>query len=86
MDKVQMTDEKVFETLKQYIEQGNCFTTEVRDILIAYKNSGGQKEMVQQMLEKFKGDNEDNDTIQDRVDDILDIVTAWCSPHMKVWN
>lgn len=80
-----MTVEKLLEALKPYITQGNCFTTAVRDILIHYKNAGGQKEMAQQILMQLKQDNPENAIIQDGVDDILDMVTGWCGPDRRVW-
>ncbi|SKA35951.1 hypothetical protein SAMN04488128_10427 [Chitinophaga eiseniae] len=80
-----MTAEKLLETLQQHIIQKSCFTTEVRDVLMAYKEAGGQQEIAQQILAQLKQDHQDNDSVQDCIDDILDMVTGWCTPDMKVW-
>jgi hypothetical protein len=46
-----MTDEELIKTLEKYIRNGNCFTTEVRNILVTYKNAGGLKENAQKLIE-----------------------------------
>ena len=38
LNTLQMTDEELLRTLETYILRENCFTTEVRDVLIAYKH------------------------------------------------
>lgn len=81
-----MTDEELIRTLEKFIRQQNCFTAEVRDILIAYKNGGGQQKTAQKLLEKLAIDFSDNELLQDRTYDILDIVTGWCNPEIRVWE
>lgn len=82
---VRMTDKELKTTLEKCVKQGNCFTTEVRDILIVYKNSGGLQEKAQEILEQIKIDSQNKEATQDSVDDILDIVTSWCGQNMRVW-
>nr|WP_295870341.1 hypothetical protein [uncultured Chitinophaga sp.] len=47
--------------------------------------AGGQQETAQQILVQLKHDNQGNDSVQDRIDDILDMVTGWCAPDMRAW-
>ncbi|MBO9731489.1 MAG: hypothetical protein J7623_22805 [Chitinophaga sp.] len=82
---MELTDEKLSEALKKFIAQGNCFTTVVRDILTDYKNSGGLKETAQQILMQLKNDYPHNEAVHDCIDDILDMITGWCQPGMRVW-
>ncbi|WP_337085139.1 hypothetical protein [Elizabethkingia anophelis] len=81
-----MTNEELTETLKKHITNGNCFTTEVRTILIAYKNAGGHQENAKTLLETLAIESSADELLQDRTYDILDIVTGWCSPEMRVWQ
>jgi hypothetical protein len=81
-----MTDEELIRTLEKFVRNGNCFTTEVRNVLVAYKNAGGLKENVQKLIEQLAMSFSDNELLQDRTHDILDIVTGWCNSEMRVWN
>ncbi|MDR6968178.1 hypothetical protein J2X31_002193 [Flavobacterium arsenatis] len=81
-----MTDEELIRTLEKYVRDGNCFTTEVRDILLAYKNAGGQQETAQKLIGQLAMNFSDNELLQDRTYDILDIVTSWCNYEMRVWD
>ncbi|WP_218620359.1 hypothetical protein [Flavobacterium sp. I3-2] len=82
-----MTNEELKITLEKFIRQsnGNCFKTEIRNILLIFKNTGGKQEIAKQILEQLKRDNQNNNIIQDGADDILDIVTGWCNSKMRVW-
>ena len=80
-----MTDKELRDILFELVKKGNCFTKEIRDLLIKYKNFGGQRDTAKQMLLKMKTENTSNETIQDGVDDILDIVTGYCVADMRVW-
>ena len=81
-----MTEEELIRTLEKYIKNGNCFTTEVRNILMTYKNAGGTKENAQKLLEQLALGFSDNELLQDRTYDTLDIVTGWCNSEMRVWD
>ena len=77
---------RIKKTLEKYIRNGDWLTTEIRNILISYKNRGGQKENAQKLLEQFALVFSDNELLQDRTYDILDIVTGWCNSEMGVWD
>lgn len=81
-----MTNTELQTALLEYVKKGNCFTTEVQKTLIKYRKSGGQQDTAKQILEDIKNTNPNNETIQDGVDDILDIVTGYCSVDMRVWK
>ena len=81
-----MTEEELIRTFEKYIILDNCFTIEVRDILITYRNAGGQQETAQKLIEQLTMNFSNNELIQDRAYDILDIVTSWCNPEMRVWD
>lgn len=81
-----MTNNELFYVLKNSIEQGGCFNKEIQNILFDFKNSGGQQETAQKLVEQLVVNYSDDETLQDRAYDILDIVTGWCSSEMRVWD
>lgn len=81
-----MTDKELQKILKEKIKQGDCFNKQVQNILFEYKISGGQQETIKKLLEQLAVDFSFDETLQDRTYDILDIVTGWCSPEMRVWD
>ncbi|MEW7280357.1 hypothetical protein ABW636_17335 [Aquimarina sp. 2201CG1-2-11] len=81
-----MTKQQLYKTLLEFSKQGNCFTQEVRTILLHYKNSGGTQDTVVSILKSIKKENLNNQTIQDGADDILDIATGYCGLDMLVWK
>ena len=81
-----MTEQRLQSTLLKFAKQGNCFTQEVRTILLNYKNSGGTRKTVISILNTIKNENSNNQTIQDGADDILDIATGYCNAAMRVWE
>ena len=81
-----MTNNTFIKAVQQYTEEGNCTINKDRELLLAFKKSGGTKETAKKLLEELAEDVSDNETLQDRVYDILDIVTGWCSAEVKVWK
>lgn len=81
-----MTDNHLKEILTKKIETGNCFTWEVRDVLVEYKRLGGEQKTAQKIVEALAVGFSNNEILQDRAYDILDIITGWCSPDMSVWK
>ncbi len=91
-----MTDENLHEILKKIIEKGNyyyqaieqlnSFNKQIHDILFDYKNSGGQQEAAQKIVEQIALTVSNNETQEDVAHDILDIVTGWCRPEIRVWD
>lgn len=81
-----MTDTGLQEILKEKIEQGDCFNKQVQNILFEYKISGGQQETAKKLIEQLAVDFSSDETLQDRAYDILDIVTGWCNPEMRIWD
>lgn len=81
-----MTDNELQETIKGKIEQGDCFNKQIQNVLFNYKLSGGQQETAKELIEQLAVDFSDDEVLQDRAYDILDIVTGWCSPVMRVWD
>jgi len=81
-----MTDEKLFENLKHLVVHNNCFTSEMIEVLIEYKNSGGQQENAKIFVERLRTCFVDNECKDDIVLEILDIITGWCNPKLRIWN
>ncbi len=81
-----MTNEQLKYQLKTQIEQGDCFNKHVWQILIDFKNAGGEQESAKQILEQLAAHYANNETLQDRTHDILDMVTGWCNHKMRVWD
>ncbi len=81
-----MTDNHLKEFLTKKIETGNCFTWEVRNVLAEYKRLGGEQKTAQKIVEALAVGFSNNEILQDRAYDILDIITGWCSPDMSIWK
>lgn len=81
-----MTDKKFLEIIQNYIEKGDCHINKERDILLDFKSAGGKQETAEKLLKELALDLSDNQTLQDRVYDILDIVTGWCSSEIRIWK
>ena len=81
-----MTNQQLHKVLLGYAKECNCFTQEVRNLLLDYKKQGIQQDTIIQLLNTIKNEHPTNQTLQDGADDILDIVTGYCSAEMRVWE
>lgn len=81
-----MTNKEFIALVQEYIAEGNHHLNKDRDILLEFKKSGGTQEVAQKLLEELAFNLSDNETLQDRVYDLLDIVTGWCRPEIRVWK
>ena len=81
-----MTDEKLNEALKHFIQNGSDFQKEVIDVLLEYKISGGQQGNAQIIAENLRKQFHDNEGLEDKVLDILDIIVGWCKPELRIWD
>ena len=81
-----MTNKKFIEGVQQYIKEGNCNLHKDIEILLEFKKYGGTQEVAKKILETLALTLSDNEALQDRVYDILDIATGWCSAEVRVWK
>ena len=81
-----MTDKELQEILKEKIQQGDFFNKQIQSVLSDFINSGGQQEAAQKILEQLAIDFLGNKILQDSTYNILDIVTGFCNPEMRVWD
>ncbi len=81
-----MTDEDLLRLLSDYLKIGNYSPIQEHDLLLQYKNAGGTKEEAQKLVENLAEQMEEDQTLYDRAYDILDIITGWCNPKMRVWD
>jgi len=58
---------------------------QVVSTLRTYQNLGVARQEVQSALEALRSRAPD-ETTEDRILEIMDIVSGFCSPHMKVWD
>lgn len=79
-----MDREILKEKLLFYIAQGNGLSSEVRDLLIEFRNLGGHQADAEEIVKEIK--QESVEELQDHADDVLDIITGWCDSEMRVWN
>ena len=56
----------------------------IRNILEKYKNTGIQAGEVNLLLEELRR-NAGDEATEDRIAEVMDIVSGFCSPHMRVW-
>lgn len=52
--------------------------------MFTFKDSGGTQNIAIEILKKIKIKHPANQTLQDGVDDILDITTGYCNAAMRV--
>jgi hypothetical protein len=81
-----MTDNEFLKNIREEIEQGQGFSKKVQIFLIFYKNSGGQQETAKRLVEDLAEKLSENVNLQNKAYDVLDIITGWCSPDMRVWD
>ncbi len=81
-----MTDKELQKTLREKIEHGDCFNKEVQNILIDYKNSGGQQEDAEKLVEQLAVNFSSDEIFQYKTYEMLDIITGWGSYGMRVWD
>lgn len=62
------------------------FTKEVLEYLKRYKAKGGKQHRAEEILTAIKTQYVLISEWSDKVDDILDMVTGFCSPEWKVWE
>lgn len=61
----------------------------IRAILFDYANRGVESEEIGGLLSEFLRDVRENDLpdeLEDKILEVLDIVTGFCPPFLKVWN
>lgn len=80
-----MSNNEILEALGNYAQTGNCFTRQTSDLLRKFKNNGGTKDAVKAYLDILSSKNKDNQQLQAGIEDILDILSNWCVPEMRVW-
>lgn len=81
-----MTNTQLIEELQKQLVGEKWSMQGVYQLLKDYKASGGQKDTVQELVERLATSFSDNETLQDRAYDVLDIITGWCSPALCVWD
>ncbi len=72
-----------FQTLTDFILTGATLT-ECRSFLLDYKQSGGDKKTLYQYLEQLR--KTVNSETEDRILEIMDIVSGFCSKNLRVWD
>lgn len=56
----------------------------LRTILKHYADQGGNKEEAYSILQKLRVEAV-NDLVEDRILELMDIVSGFCSPHQRIW-
>jgi hypothetical protein len=57
---------------------------DARTLLVQYRDKGFSQKSVESLLKQMK--HESPEAIQDRIDELLDLVVGFCSPHLKIWQ
>lgn len=81
-----MTDKELQEQLNKLIRKDDFFIKDVHAVLVEFKTSGGQQQNAKKCVEQLATDLSNNENLQDRAFDILDIVTGWCQQELKIWE
>lgn len=73
--------------LKYRIEEGvtqNIDFHEFRKVLLLFKEEGGSQEDALLILEDLR-QNVKNQKVEDKILEIMDLVTGWCKADLRVW-
>ena len=70
------------EEIRKSLEKSEDLST-IREVLIRYKTSGGKRDKAYAELKDLQ--NAINPYHEDRLLEIMDIVSGFCSSHLKVW-
>jgi hypothetical protein len=57
-----------------------------KDILIRFKNSGGNQHQAKNVCEKLRIVYAQNEILEDKVLNTMDIAVGWCNPEMNIWD
>ncbi|AQX06779.1 hypothetical protein BAX97_04100 [Elizabethkingia meningoseptica] len=79
-----MDREILKEKLLFYIAQGNGLSGEVRDLLMEFRDLGGHQADAEAIVKEIK--QESAEELQQHADDVLDIISGWCTSEMRVWG
>lgn len=55
----------------------------IREILLKYRDKGFSAISVNELLGSMRGDADDE--LEDRILEVMDIVTGFCAPALEVW-
>ncbi|KOS62212.1 hypothetical protein FJQ98_17350 [Lysinibacillus agricola] len=58
---------------------------DLHKILKEYKDAGGKQNDAYAVLESLRGDLKD-DSSEDILLELLDVVIGFCSPHIRIWD
>jgi len=84
--------EKMIDTLDRHLIaaiKDEADLSSIRAILLKYKNSGIPSEHIGELLSEFLEQVRESVLLvelEDKVLEVLDIVTGFCSPSLKVWD
>lgn len=81
-----MTEHEFLKNIREEIERGQGFSIEIQNFLIRYKNLGGQQETAKKWVEQLAEELSENEELQEKAYDVLDIITSWCCPERRVWD
>ena len=55
----------------------------MRNILVKYRDRGFGQKSVYELLNSMRKDADED--LEDRILELMDIASGFCSPHMRVW-
>jgi hypothetical protein len=79
-----MTDDPLLEGLQEIISAGVPLA-QVVSTLREYRDQGASRREVYLALEALREKARDDET-EDRILEVMDIVSGFCSPHLSVWS
>lgn len=78
-----MTEDQLYGELKNYVENDkNSFD----EILIRFKDQGGSQQDAYRICEQLRKHYEETEILEDKILDVMDVVSGYCSPHYKIWD
>jgi hypothetical protein len=71
--------------IQYHIESGSQIV-EFHNLLSEFRNSGGLREDAYNTLKDLRLNYSGDEAIDDKILEVMDIVSGFCSPSLKVWE
>jgi hypothetical protein len=79
-----MSEIELYDQLKNYVD--NEVVPFPDAVLIRFKDGGGSQLDAYKVCEQIRQLYSENETLEDRIMDVMDIVSGWCMPHKWIWD
>ena len=79
-----MSENELYDQLKHYVDDDTAAFP--GPILVRFKEEGGSQENAYKVCEQIRKLYAENEILEGRIMDIMDIVVGWCMPNKWIWD